>query len=187
MQAIMWGILLCTIGVAAVASQLKRGASSVKLGEPQLLDSVTVRLPRGWPITDEGKDAIAAIEGDQGDSRTVLVRERDPNDGSLLSWISGANGPAKRSAKSTTIRMGPTEGVITVTRKPIELMGRRTRYRDLEITASSTLPNGHILTISVNCYDLEGSNEDAAMEVLKLVAGSVEYIPANALQTGDKK
>jgi len=185
MQAVMWGVLLCTIGVAALAGQLKRGSSAVKLGDPQLLDSVSVRLPRGWSITDEGTDAISAGDGEEIERRFVLVRERDPRDGSLLQWLSGANSPAaKRSGKNVTIPMGPSAGVVTITRKPIEGIGRRSPYRDLEITATSTLPNDHVLTITVSCFDLNGNNEGVAMDVLKLVAGSVEFIPPKTLAPG---
>jgi hypothetical protein len=35
-----------------------------------------------------------------------------------------------------------------------------------------------MLTISVSCVDFDGTNEEAAMEVVKLVAESVEFVPA---------
>src|SRR5688500_7539647 len=123
MQAVMCGVLLCAVGIAALASNFKRGASSVKLDEPHLLDSVTVRLPRGWRIVDEGANGMRAIERtrDEFSRRTLHVRERDPEDMSLLErWVHTNSSAAQRPPSGTTIPMGPAPGVARVTRSRID-------------------------------------------------------------------
>jgi hypothetical protein len=186
MQVAMWGILLCTIGVAALASQYKRGASSVKLGDPQLLDSVTVRIPKGWKFTDDGRDGLRAVErgGDMWSKRTLVVRERDPDEMSMLErWVSGAtNAPAPKRPRGTSqIKMGPVTGWVTIVRDGAEF--GRSMVPEVHVTAMATLPNNHVLTIAVSSYDIEGTNDDDAMEVLKLVAGSVEFIPPKEMKS----
>ena len=190
MQVVMWGVLACAVGFAALSSRIKRGAVSVKLGEPQLLDSVTVRLPKGWKIIDSG-DSIRAEErsADQLSRRTLIVRERDPEDMSLLErWMQNStSAPAetraeKRAGKNKSIKMGPTTGVLTTNRREYD----RSPISELTYTATSTLPNKHVLTIAVICYDYDGANEEAAMEALKLVAESVEYVPAKELNDEKK-
>jgi hypothetical protein len=178
MQAVMWGVLVCTLGIAALASNFKRGASSVKLGEPLLLDSVTVRLPKGWRIVNDGANGVRATERTRDDPfrRTLFVRERDPENMTLLErWAHSNSSAAQRPPRGPTIPMGPTDGVVHVTRSEID---PRVEAQSINVMAVSSLPNGHTLTISVSCVDFDGTNEEAAMEVVKLVAESVEFVPA---------
>lgn len=185
MQVVMWGVLLCTVGVAALASRYKRGSSAVTLGEPQLIDSISVRLPKGWKINDEGSDGVRAVERtDPSWRRVIVVRERDPESMTLLERFMSSNTaspPAKRNARTPVVQMGPTEGVLNVSREVVAEDGT-TEYRQLRIVATSTLPNQHILTISLIGLDVNGEYEPEAIELVKKVAASVQYLPAKELK-----
>lgn len=177
----MWGILLCTIGVAAITSRFKRGSAEVELGEPQAIESIRVRLPRGWQISDDGVDALRANERiDRMFQRVIVVRERDPENMTLLErFMNGATSttaPARRGGKSPVIRLGPVDGVLTISREVLGEAGQR-QVRNLQIRAMATLPNQHILTITLTAVDVDGEREPGAIELVKQIAGSVEYVP----------
>jgi hypothetical protein len=177
MQASMWGILLCTIGVAALASKFKYGSSAVKLGEPQVIDSVSVRLPKAWTTSHDGSDGLRATERGSVLRRVILVREQNPEEMSLIERFIGSaqtKAPSRRAGKLPGIPMGPVTGVLSSTRTESR------RYDDAEdvlVQAMARLPNDRLLTITLGGAIRDDQDELDAIELVKLVAESVQYVP----------
>jgi len=169
----MWGILLCTVGVAALTSKYKRGNSDVKLGEPRVIDSISVRLPKGWKISRDGSDGWRAREGAHL-QRVILVRERDPEELSLLERFIGSNSSSTpRGGKSSGIPVGPVTGTLSST---------RSEHGDGEADeiltqVTARLPNEHRLTIMLGGFVADDEDETDAIELVQQIAKSVEYLP----------
>ncbi|MBC8106493.1 MAG: hypothetical protein H7Z14_07885 [Anaerolineae bacterium] len=186
MQASMWGILLCTVGIAALASKYKRGSADVKLGEPRVIDSISVRLPKGWTTSRDGADGWRATErASPALRRVILVREKDPEEMSLLERFMGgqAKSPTTRGGSSPGIPMGPVTGIVTSTRTESRTYEE---VEDVFVQATARLPNDHLLTITLVAIVTEEQDEIDAIELVKKIAASVQYLPAKDLSEDRK-
>lgn len=183
MQASMWGILLCAVGVAALTSRYKRGSAVVKLGEPQLIDSVSVRLPRDWKSSSDGTDALRVREGrDARLQRVIIVRERDPDNISFWELLKG--GPTMPTARpGAGIPVGPVTGTLSSTRTESR---RYEDAADILVQAIARLPNDHLLTITLGGVVTNDQDELDAIELVKLIAKNVDYVPAKEMSKDGK-
>ena len=166
MQAVMWGVLLCTVGIAALASSYKRGASIVTLGdEPQVLDSVSVRLPDNW-IIERRSDGLISASDDPEPTRVIEVRERE------VTWMNriAATINSKGGKPKRLIPMGPITG---------QLREKRSRsgtgHQIFETEAIGTLKNGNVLSITILQLVENRRDETDAVELLTKIASSVQY------------
>ena len=79
MQAIMWGLLGCTIALAAVVTHTQRNAGEVKLSSQTITSgNVSVRLPEKWrakPRSDDDARLIAqaAESSTEGPGRSIRI------------------------------------------------------------------------------------------------------------------
>lgn len=165
----MWVILAATVGLAAIVD-----VEVNRLGEPQTLGKVSLRLPRNWQPTEE--DGAAQIElrerGPEDLARTVTVRYESPSFS-----LDALFGSRRKEVKNETIPL-PDGSVarLRVLRRALETpFGFRGVY-ELETIATVPDPSGKTLLISIQQISLgERSDIEANVRLIKRILDTVTF------------
>lgn len=188
MQFVMWVLLACTVGVAALVGGVRRSALELKLDSPQSMRSVSVRLPRGWTITrgdSELSPVLVEAEGGDALDRRILTVTRSliPARSSPLQVIE----QGRRERDGTLLKREP----LTIAGQPgwiasfvyqPQVMGRGMTIGEAPIghvLACTVLPSGRSLEIEMIGL---GAPDEIDVSTVRRVADSiaVENEPAVA-------
>ncbi|MGH7179893.1 MAG: hypothetical protein ACREJC_21130 [Tepidisphaeraceae bacterium] len=192
MQASMWALLACTVGLAALVDVDKRSAMNTVLGSPAGLETVSFAIPRGWQVVqradEDGLVAIIAVEQlDVQRARQLTLSERSPRTSTWLDQFTGGSRRASRraGASDSDVQFGNVPGTLRVTTIPLgERGGKVVECR--RAIATAELPSGAIVSISLDSFDGNRRFNADNDELVRKVAGSMKPLASDSIGPSSK-
>src|SRR4051812_17511678 len=169
MQASMWVLLACSVGVAALVDWAIRRNGVNEFTHVVDLDSVSVRVPKGWRVSE-----VIGV----GTSATVNVVEptRSMNARRILiteAAAASSNNPSRQ--RGQPIRFGENgSGMIIVTQTELpDVMGADAAQ--LHIVARGNLGSGSTITIVLDALQSDGRPPlEQSVELVKRIAATAQ-------------
>jgi len=174
MQASMWVLLACSVGVAALVDWDIRRSGANELTHEVELDSVSVKVPKGWRVSEvmsvASSSTVAVVEPTRSmTGRRITITEETP----------GRSENANRR-RGQPIRMGDDgSGLLSVTRTELpDVMAADAAQ--LHIVARGSLGGGPMITIILDALQSEGRPSlEQSVELVKRIAASAKPILAD--------
>lgn len=176
MQGIMWVILAGTVAAAALVNYEVRKTHGGELGPPVSLGDVSIQLPKGWRVDNEGDTFIDVHEGRDDSGRDLSVKLGPPGSlmDSLRSLTSGDDSSPMRIAQ---IPVGEQTGSLVVRKRPVSIEGFRVRgVYQIEVSAAAILPPGD-RKITILLTELGSGQKreiDSNVDLVKRIAATVK-------------
>ena len=173
MQAAMWVVFAGTLGVAAAVGHHNRLVNVIRLGDPQTLGPITVRLPTDWEIDQSSDTSITAHQtanddaANQEPTRALEVSVESPFAAKFRQLL-GAEGE-HYGGMSETISVGPLKGKLDLYRIVYPNRMQSTQYIIGRVVA--TLTDGSVVAITLT--DAGDADVQDIARLLKAIAGGV--------------
>jgi len=180
MQATMWVLLVCSVGVAALVSWDKRRSGAGELTQVVELDAFTAKVPSRWRISDSDSagqfTTVLITEPTRPPlARRIAITERDPRKGNLLEKMFGVGDDTVRGRgrREQAIPFGETgTGHLGVFRTslPAEV---EFEAEQVHIIASGDLGGGPTMTITLDMLQVNGRPSlEQSVDLVKRIAAS---------------
>jgi hypothetical protein len=165
-QVIMWLVLAGTVGMAALIN-----VDVGRLGSPQSIDGVTLRLPRWRPTENHGPGVIELQEtGQEILARTITVRPLTLDKG-----LAAVLSPGAAPLEQVDLAEGGAAR-ISVIRRSLERQFNIRGLSEIELLAVVTPPSGRPLMISLKGISFaDGGDVDVNLRLMRRILESIRF------------
>jgi hypothetical protein len=187
MQATMWVLLACTIGVAALVNwDIRRNGANGQTQEI-VVQSVSLQVPARWEVSDEESSGsittVRLIEPIRSPLRRLItISEADPGDVGPLT--------RPRGRRSEAIPFGANgTGYLSVSRTSLSLEdGADEGTEQLHISATGQIEKGPIITITLDSLQMDDRPpaEQSRMLVKRIAASAKPALAEKGPQIGPR-
>jgi hypothetical protein len=154
MQATMWVLLACTVGVAALVDWDIRRSGAIGQTQDIVLQSVSLKVPAKWELSDEESSGsittVRVIEPIRSPLRRLItISEADPSEAGPLT--------RPRGRRTEVIPFGASgTGYLSVSRTSLSMeLGTEEGTEQLHISATGQIENGPIITITLDSLQMD--------------------------------
>jgi hypothetical protein len=172
MQACMWVLFVCSLGVAALVDWDIRRSGASELSQEVELESVTLRVPKTWRVGEvmgSGSSAtVTVVEPIRTMKARRIIISEDPDASASSSEIA-----RRRSRREQPIRFG--EGgtgsmSVALTELP-DMLG--IDAAQLHVAAHGNLGSGSTITIVLDALQTDGRpSAEQSVDLVKRIAAS---------------